>query len=199
MKYVSIDIETSGLNPETCQILSVGLILENSNNKLSFEEIPKLHIILLHGFIQGEPYALNLNKGIIERALEYQKYAKNNERVSSHYKGYTFLKPEDVAAHIQYWLKVNEFGNGRHDVLNVAGKNFGTFDKLFIEKLPEWNKKFKIHQRILDPTVMFTDWIEDETLPNLSVCKARAGMSDVVSHDAIDDAWDVIELLRIKY
>jgi hypothetical protein len=200
MKYLSIDIETSGLNPETCQILSMGIILEDTEKKLSKLEIPKLHIILLHDFIQGEPYALNLNKDIIGKMLNHQTMAKANARHLNKYNGVTFLDSENVVGYIKAWLVSKDFLVSR-DVtkLNIAGKNFGTFDKLFIEKLPYWKSTFSINQRIIDPAVIFVDWIEDETLPNLSVCKARAGMDDVVSHDAIDDAWDVIELLRIKY
>ena len=38
--------------------------------------------------------------------------------------------------------------------------------------------------------------IEDERLPDLLTCKERAGIKGKVTHKAIEDAWDVIELLR---
>ena len=47
--------------------------------------------------------------------------------------------------------------------------------------------------------MLFVNWINDRQLPNLSDCKKRANLNGVVSHDAIDDAWDVIQLLRTEY
>lgn len=38
-----------------------------------------------------------------------------------------------------------------------------------------------------------------EDIPNLTVCKERAGTGDVVTHNAIEDAWDVVQLLRTQY
>jgi hypothetical protein len=92
---------------------------------------------------------------------------------------------------------VNRVNKPSH--LNVAGKNFATFDKLFLEKLPRWKQLFKVRQRIIDPTILFTKWNEDEQLPSLTVCKERANTGGEVTHDAIDDAWDVIQLMRTQY
>jgi len=83
--------------------------------------------------------------------------------------------------------------------ITVAGKNFGTFDLRFLEKLPRWNQLIKVRQRILDPTILYTDWKNDESLPSLSKCKKRANMTEVVSHDAVEDSFDVIALLRKEY
>ena len=83
--------------------------------------------------------------------------------------------------------------------ITCAGKNFGTFDKLFLEKLPRWKQVFRIRQRILDPSVLFVDWKNDESLPSLTVCKDRAGLHGLVTHDALEDAWDVVEVLRKFY
>jgi len=83
--------------------------------------------------------------------------------------------------------------------LNIAGKNFGTFDKLFLEKLPWWQKLIRIRQRIIDPTILYCNWNEDLVLPSLSNCKKRANISGDVAHTATMDAWDVILLLRNFY
>ena len=45
----------------------------------------------------------------------------------------------------------------------------------------------------------FSGILEDKTSPDLSTCKRRAGLDDFVSHDSIDDAWDVVELFRKHY
>jgi hypothetical protein len=38
----------------------------------------------------------------------------------------------------------------------------------------------------------------DDTLPSLDVCKKRANIDGNVSHNALLDAWDVIQVLRNK-
>jgi hypothetical protein len=73
------------------------------------------------------------------------------------------------------------------------------FDKLFLEKLPKWNTYIEIKKRIIDPAVLFADWQNDEVLPNLTTCKIRAKTGDNVTHNALEDAWDVIELMRTQY
>jgi hypothetical protein len=83
--------------------------------------------------------------------------------------------------------------------INVAGKNFGTFDKLFLQELPWWQKLIRTRSRILDPAILFCDWNNDESLPSLTKCKERASIEGIVTHNALEDAWDVIELLRKNY
>lgn len=65
MKYLSIDIETTGLNPNTDQILSIGAIIEDTEKKLPFDKIPKFHAAIIQNDIRGNLYAINLNKELI--------------------------------------------------------------------------------------------------------------------------------------
>ena len=83
--------------------------------------------------------------------------------------------------------------------ITAAGKNFGTFDKLFLEQIPEWNQYVKFISRIIDPSILFVDWKTDNQLPSLTECKERANVPGVVTHNALEDAWDVIQTLRTKY
>jgi hypothetical protein len=90
-------------------------------------------------------------------------------------------------------------GQTKPILLNVAGKNFGTFDKLFLEKLPWWKKLIQPKQRFLDPAILCCDWVNDESLPSLNQCKSRLNIKGEVSHNALEDAWDVIQVLRNFY
>jgi hypothetical protein len=83
--------------------------------------------------------------------------------------------------------------------INVAGKNFATFDMLFLKQLPWWQKLIKIRQRVLDPAILVVDWKNDMSLPNLKQCKERTGIEGIVTHNALEDAWDVIEVMRKFY
>lgn len=226
MKYLSIDIETTGLNPETDQILSVGIILEDTSKKLSFDKIPKLHLAILNDRISGSPYAINMNADLIETINSYQCAKSEDEREDiRNYSNMQFVTENVVAEAIFQFLYLNGITSERSQdinvgqqikmvggkivpminlrtkpvVISVAGKNFGTFDKLFLERLPEWKRLIRIQQRVIDPAVLFVDWSKDETLPNLPQCKFRSGLPEMVTHNAVEDAWDVIQVLRTRY
>ena len=79
------------------------------------------------------------------------------------------------------------------------GKNFNAFDKIFLERLPKWKLFFYLRSRVIDPAIYFVDWFNDESLPSLGKCKERANISGVVTHNALEDAIDVLLLLRTQY
>lgn len=222
MIYTSIDIETSGLDPELHSVLSIGAIIEDTEKKLPFEEVPKFHAILLQKEICGSPYALNMNRDIINLISEYLNGDNETKTNLDNHSGYIFCEPDEVSKKLFDFLFMNGFGydtitggmtarivngkslpvfgsNTKPIHINVAGKNFATFDKLFLEKLPWFKKLIKIRQRVIDPAILFCDWVNDNSLPNLQQCKNRSNIEGVVTHDALEDAWDVIQLLRTKY
>ena len=220
MKYCSVDIETSGLDSERNQILSIGAIIEDTKNPLTFDEIPKFNAIVLQREVTGSPRALMMNKGILDIMSEYLDADKESKDKIAHDSIYDFMEEDKVAQNFFDFLWANGFDypekpsytriiEGKHypvfgnDIkpilINVAGKNFGTFDKLFLQKLPWWKKLIQPVQRIIDPAVLYCDWKEDNELPSLSICKTRSKIEGFVRHEAIYDAWDVIQLLRNFY
>jgi hypothetical protein len=224
MIYVSIDIETSGLNPENNNVLSIGAIIEDTSKKLPFLEIPKFNAIILQNEITGSPRAIGMNSSIIDTM---GRYLESNSEERSQIElaqtgiyggGYNFYEKDEVVKEFYSFLWNNGFStldsptthiNGKLKpvidsrtkpiTINVAGKNFGTFDKLFLQQLPWWQKLIRVRQRVLDPAILFVDWENDDSLPSLSKCKERVGLDTFVTHNALDDAWDVIEILRNKY
>jgi len=225
MKYISIDLETTGLEKDRYEILSFGAIIEDTENKLPLSEIPKFHGAILHSELTGSPFAFNMNKKIIEAIVQYQTAKDQDEKNDLvQMTGMLFYPEDEVVEGFYRWLYDNgmvEFDpnflkqqivrleNGKiypaitsktkPVTINVAGKNFASFDKHFIERLPRWKQLIRIRQRIIDPAVIFTDWKNDDALPSLDKCKERAKIQGEVTHDALEDAWDVIELLRTQY
>jgi len=205
MKYVSIDIETTGLDTENNQVLSIGAVIEDTTKKLSLQDIPKFHAIVLQRQITGSPRALTMNKNIIGWMGEYLDGGKE-EREELH-KQIDFYEKDGVAKAFYRFLEPHFSDETITDInkvkkpllINVAGKNFGTFDNVFLKKLPWWQKLIIAKQRIIDPAILFTDWKDDEELPSLTICKHRAGVGGIVTHDALEDAWDVVEVLRKFY
>lgn len=220
MIYISCDIETTGLDRDNHKILSIGAIVEDTSKKLPLNEIPKFHCALLHDELNGSPFAINMNKDLIGMISEYQISTDDKRKELSDKNGIVFLHPYDVVENFYYFLydagifakPDNCSLQGRNGKfypmidrnspvlhLSFAGKNFGTFDKLFLEQLPRWKQLIRIKQRIIDPSILFVDWKNDSELPNLQKCKDRAGLDGIVTHNALEDAWDIIELLRKSY
>ncbi len=227
MRYISIDVETSGLDPESNQVLSIGAIIEDSENPLPLDKCPKFHAAIRHDEITGSLFAINLNRELIETIVSYQECKSQEEKDDiEESSGMRFYHKDDIVEAFYHFLYLNGMvkvdlnanmmeaihkrdrdGNSvpvltsriKPTHITVAGKNFATFDKLFLEKLPRWKQVIRIKQRILDPAILYVDWKGDSSLPSLGECKERAGIEGIVTHNALEDAWDVVELLRKKY
>jgi len=183
MKYISIDVETTGLDTENDQVLSIAAIIEDSNNPLPFEDIPKIHIAIKRESISGSMFAINMNRELIKKIVHYQTANDQDEKNDMvQMTGMIFLDESEVVEALyqfcyinglveldpDYLTKTSKVVNGvRYPMLTssmpkvhitCAGKNFATFDKLFLEKLPRWKQVFRIRQRIIDPSLLFTDW-----------------------------------------
>lgn len=224
MKYISIDIETTGLDPEFNQILSIGAVIEDTLNPLPFEELPKFHAVIKRESVYGSIFALNLNRDLIQAMKDYSeaRTTELKEEIEESFGAKFYEEGEVVEALFQFCyrnglveLDPNYINNTRKMVdgisypvltsnmpkvyLNCAGKNFAGFDKKFLEKLPRWKQVFSIRSRVLDPGILFVDWLNDESIPSLDECKKRAGIDGVVTHNAVEDAMDVVMLLRQCY
>lgn len=203
MIYVSLDIETTGLDPQSCDVLEVGAFLEDTNNLLPREEVPSFHKYLWREIYRGQPYALDMNAHIFKKMLELKKSAgighfHDNEK--------RLISAEYLWEHFKWWIYSNrkmwegtKFNDDKTFFINemptlvVAGKNVSGFDIPFLKLLPGMPK---FHHRVIDPAMLYFNPRTDSVPPDLKECKKRAGLPEVVSHEALDDAWDVIQLIR---
>lgn len=223
MKYVSIDIETTGIDNENTQTLSIGLVVEDTVDVKPIEELPKLEIAIIRERIEGEIFAINMNRQLIADILEYKLARTDEERKEIELRtGREYMYEEDVTKRIFQFLYDNGALDGKIDLtghievvngktypaltskmkpfyFNAAGKNFANFDNKFLERLPRWKQCLKARGRTLDPSVLYIDWKKDDAAPGLSLCKQRAGLNEIVTHNAIDDALDVVMLFRKFY
>jgi DNA polymerase III alpha subunit (gram-positive type) len=202
MLYVSIDIETSGLNPKKKQILSFGAIIEDTSKSLSFEDCPKFYATVIHRNIKGSPKALLMNMDVIKDISDYIENDRNdalNNEVGNY--NPIFVETFTLTSSFISFLDSNGIkadSRFQRYKINVAGKNFAAFDMLFLNNVPGWVGFIDIRKRILDPAILYFDVNNDDTLPSLDVCKKRANIDGNVSHNALLDAWDVIQVLRNK-
>ena len=184
MRYCSIDTETCGLSEE-CDIIEFGAIIDDLQNPLPIETLPTYHCYFVLPSYRGEPYALSMHSTIFRRIAEREK-------------GYTYISPTKFGNHFKKFLVANGYVEEKDRVtITVAGKNFGVFDLQFLNKQTDLSKHVQIRHKILDPAVLYLE-NGDEVLPGLEKCKERAGLGNCVAHNALDDAKDVIELVRKK-
>lgn len=194
MKYVSIDIETTGLDEEKHQIIEFAAIIEDSSKHLTFQEIPKFRRIVLNaeGMYNFSSYACNMNKRIIEIISIIENGGKY-QPLDLFNLDDTFCYDYQLSEEFSNFLDAHQI---RTENVNAAGKNFKGFDQKFLSKLMGFNRRIKFNYRGLDPGTIFIDWDNDSSVPNTEKCKQRAGFTKEVTHEALQDAWDVIQLLR---
>lgn len=186
-KLLSLDIETTGLNIGQHDILSVGMIVVDTDKvgkKPKLEDLPHLHIAIKHEEICGNLYALNMNRDLIEGI------------VKGHVDGAKLLCVIKAGNAIVEFLDTH-FGKNK---ITVIGKNAAAFDIPFIESrfwMTLGDKRFR--HRVLDVGSMYYDPNIMEVVPNLKQCKELAGIDGIVSHNALEDAFDVVLLERLKF
>lgn len=198
MIYISVDCETSGVNPEKDQILSIGLVIEDTVDIKPIEELPKLHLVIVRDRLEGNVFALDMNNDIINLLKNYQTSTTEEEKESLEKSfGCKFVEEQDVVEEIWEFLnnRTNYHRFKPKKQITVAGKNVN-FDLSFLTKLPKWERLIKVRSRVIDPTILYTNWEEDEQLPNLSTCKTRGNFDGYVSHNALEDAVDIVKLMR---
>lgn len=185
MKYVSIDIETTGLDLINCDIIEFGAVLDDLSNPLPLEQLPVFHTYFSKDKFLGEPYALSMHKEIFLRIAERKE-------------GYTYISAEKLGNQFKQFLLKNGYNLEKDRItINVAGKNFSSFDLQFLKNKTDFCKHVHPSARVLDPAILYYER-GDERLPGLSTCLKRAGFEGNVSHCAIDDALDVVKLIRAK-
>ena len=179
-KYLSIDIETTGLDPETCQILEVAAVAETGEWDRPVEALPFLRLLVGHAEIRGQAAALALNARLVAELADDPRKATS---------------PAAVA-----W-KLREFASEHlgPDTPTLAGKNLGTFDLRFLRRLPGWDNDFPHRRRVIDPGVLWFDPMADETVPDTTECMRRAGVTNDRPHEALSDCRAVVELIRRGY
>ena len=205
MKYVSIDIETTGLDRENDLVLEIGAVIEDTDKQLDFDEIPKYKAIINNGRISGSPYALNLNARIIEilTKIPSDKNPKELQIRLDYVIKHNILTPQNFALSFHTYLESKGYKKNNNDIIKilVAGKNFASFDKPFLEKLLNYYgiPLISFGHRCIDPANLYIDFEHDMEIPSLNTCLERAEIDDKVTHNALLDAWDVVRVLRKKY
>lgn len=179
MKYLCLDIETTGLDEEYCQILEIAGVLEDTKNREPIEDLPCFNFYIYRDVFKGDAFALHMNAEILKR-------------IDSRVPGYTYIHENSAFYAISDFLQRNLCP----PKISLCGKNVGTFDLRFLRKLPRWNENI-FHRRVLDPAMYFWSPEYDSELPDTKLCASRADINIKNQHHALNDCRLVIELMRI--
>ena len=195
MKYVSIDIETTGDDLIADQIVEFAAVIDDTDwfkrqNPIPVEQLPSF-----------QTYIINDDDRYYGKSIMLGMHKLIWERIANRTKGYNYMIPEKVTIQFYDFLYENGFQaeeDNNKIWFNVAGKNYANFDQQFIEQqLPDWNEILKNHRRVIDPAILYYK-DGDTKLPDTKTCIERAGLNDPVSHEALADAQTVIRLIRNK-
>ena len=201
--YVSIDIETTGLNPATCQVLEIGAVIDDWETPV--EDLPKFRAILKHDTIKGEPFALQMNADLLKliatipatplaREGGMIAFTVADPEIDALDPVNAMRKPSDVTD--LFLMFLDKHGIDTKKGFQPAGKNFASFDRPFLEAgVPGWQDDVKIKHRTIDPGSLF--WRPGvEYIPDTKTCNERANLPPLVAHTAVEDAIGVVNQIR---
>lgn len=170
MKFLSLDLETTGVDPKTNQILEIGAILFDTEKDT--KSCPAFDIRIKHPKhkLNWHERARQMNDQLYEEIYTLNK---------------TAFAPKKAFALFEKWLEDNV-----HFRVTVCGKNIAGFDIPFLQEAGFPTRKW-FDSRVIDPAILFWKPSMDEYLPGSSEMYRRAGINQSVSHRALDDAAQV--------
>lgn len=189
MRFLAIDLETTGLLPEEHQILQIGVVIGDFRTP-NVEDLPRWECIIAHEEIKGHPFALAMNADLISKIARRDRYP---ELVF-------FDSCNEAYRALHRWLVEEQTWLPAAGLVKAvaAGKNVAGFDIPFLRAGGDWDSWFQLKHRVLDPGPLYFT-VADKEPPDLQQCLGRAGIDKEVEHTGVADALDVVRLLRHKY
>ena len=175
---ISVDIETTGLDPQLHSILEFCAILEDRTKEV--EDLDNFYTLVLPesgSWDNITPFIATFHKDL------WPKFQNNY---------IAKLVAHDVMPTFKQWLDEHDI-----DKVYLAGKNVGSFDLQFLKRLPDAHK-IRFAHRCYDPGSLFATNADIEP-PSLETCLSRAGLEPTELHTAYGDALDVLRVLRVGY
>lgn len=174
--YASIDIETTGLDPETCQVLEIAVVLDDRSKRVV--DCPAYCTPVRHRQITGSPYALCMNSELLGKIA-----ASEGEWIHV------------VGSSLRKWL------NGRgadKRIITPLGKNIGSFDWQFLKRIPEFPTEL-FGYRMLDIGSLYAT--ADGMRGQDDLCDRLAEEFGIPGkpHEALYDARVSLALARAKW
>ncbi len=194
MSYVSFDLETTSLDPEKGQILSLAMVFNKP--ELPINECPYIYITFPWESIYGDVGALAMNAELIDLIARGETSVGTNGAQHS-LRAYQASVIDKVTFCVEHWLECLHRSGGK---LNLLGCQVGSFDYQWMKKhLPQLTPWFD--HRMLDVTSLYAT-VEGmqsvSKIPNLADIVARHQLVGK-AHNALYDARLALALAREKW
>ena len=187
MRFVSIDLETTGPDPWVHEMLEFAAIIYDTHRPVLRDEAPQFRVLVQPSFAHANATALRMNQALLQELK-----APTLDTI--------VLSPEALPDHFANFLQQHGFTRHERGTIRVqaVGKNFDKFDRIFLERQPGFRQRISLYRVALDPGLLYWNPANDKQwIPNMVACKKRAGFADTaVAHRALDDAWDVVQLVQ---
>lgn len=181
--YVSIDIETTGIDDKS-HILQISAVYDDLRSpiaELKTIDLPIKWDVMTH----CEPYAMGMNAELLKKMMSRDFVTHTQDQAMEHFMKFLYAVVD---------------ASGQKNII-FAGKNVASFDipklNIFMSKSDYKLKEFKrlTHYKTLDVGSLYYDVFKDNvSLSEINKLTNRAA----VSHNALDDAFDVVYAVRHK-
>jgi DNA polymerase III alpha subunit (gram-positive type) len=188
MNYVSIDIETTGLNPFLDQVLEFAAVADDFESPI--DDLPIFQRLIKRERVHGNPFAMSMNAEILKAISNSVIGFIGTNRTTG------CVQEDQLLYQFAAWLKMLDYDPMN---LKVAGHNASGFDVQFIKRLPGYGQVVQCHHRVLDVGSLYFQPADHE-LPATQKCLTRAGLGGTpLEHRAVPDALNAVKLIRRKY
>ena len=203
MKYAAIDIETTGLDRELDQVLQIAIVLEDTGTaaEREIEDLSIFEALIWHPRLSGHAFALSMNAEIVEAfaGIEWNGNLEHPKMIDFRGRKVCVYPGLDKACKDAIRFFRREYGRddgGALPSIVAAGKNVGTFDIPFLSKALDGGFADLFCHRVID-----VGSVALGSIPAFWKEEKPPGMRDLhesdPTHDAVDDARDVIMLCKV--
>jgi len=188
MHLLSVDLETTGLNGNTDQILEIACVTSDLTDPE--DKRYAWRRLVCHSAYQGSAFALAMNSQLL---YEIDAAEKSKDVTGTS----IIVTLEELVPELLKFISCLPFIETCKR-LTLTGKNVGSFDLSFLRMVPGFNENFqlmKLGHRCMDPGPLYFR-PGDLEMPDLKTCLFRAGFEEQVMHRALDDAHAVLNVVR---
>lgn len=185
LEYFAIDIETTSLDPDRGQILEIAVIFDQLAHPVDWPPttLDVLHIRVMPrdgARFYGDHFAMKMNEKLIQDILHPEQ-------------GCHITRLSEASAAIAIRKFIGDklpFG----EPANFCGKNLGSFDIQFLNRLPGWEDILHRHRYIDIGNLALS--ATDRMVPDMKTSLDRVGLKPLKAHSAFHDAADVVRFMR---
>jgi oligoribonuclease (3'-5' exoribonuclease) len=173
--YISIDIETTGTDPERHQVLEIAAVY--NRQEVDVMNCPRFQRIIDPGEIIGTSFALNMNARILACLASGGGH-----------------DPRNAMDDLMDWVDdlQRDFGIKQ---FHLIGKNVGAFDLQFLKRMPGWGEEYFSYRHMEIGSIFSTpEGISGQS--ELLCAVAADAKIEGSPHEALYDARVSLELAR---